>query len=150
MNRLRNVAALILVLAVPLLAADPLYGTWKMRKSGDPHGLRKQIVKVEPDSGGTRFSYDIELASGTPLSYYYITKLDGAAVPAYSSGQEIMKIRVTRVGPNEFDATSVVPGTTTKFRTTISPDGKSMVTDGTIQQGGGKTIPSHVVFDRVN
>jgi len=140
----------MLLLAVPLLAADPLNGTWKMRSSGDPYGVRKQIVKVESVPGGTRFSYDIELGNGTPVAYYYITKMDGAEVPVYSSGQEIMKIRVTRVGPNEYDATSESPGTTTKFKTTISSDGKNLVTDGTFQQTGGKTIPSHVVFDRVN
>jgi len=149
MNKLRNVAVLVLLLALPLIAADPMYGTWKMRTTGKKPELRQQIVTVEPASGGTKFSYDIELESGTPLSYYFITKLDGAEVPAYSSGKEIMKVRVKRVGPNAYEASSVVPGTTTKFRATISPDGKSMATDGTIQSGG-QTIPSHVVFDRVN
>lgn len=149
MNKLRTAAVLGLLFVMPLLAADPMFGTWKMRKTGKKPELRQQVVKVEPTSGGTKFSYDIELANGVPLSYYYITKLDGAEVPAYSSGKEILKIRVKKVGPNEFEATSTAPGTTTKFKTTISPDGKCMVTDGTIQSGG-RTIPSHVEFDRVN
>lgn len=149
MDKLRNFAVFMMLFVLPLLAADSLSGTWKMRTSGKKGGLRKQIVKIELVSGGTKFSYDIELANGAPVSYYYITKLDGAEVPAYSSGKEMLRVRVKKLGPNEYEATSAAPGTTTKFRTTISLDGQSMVTDGTIQSGG-KTIPSHVEFDRIH
>jgi hypothetical protein len=108
---------------------------------------RHEEPGVEPSGGATKFSYDIE-RSGGKIAYYFVTKLDGAEVPAISNGTEIMKIRVKRIGPYEFDSSSTVQGTETRFKTIVSKDGNVMTTDGTIATQG-KSIPSHVVFDRV-
>jgi hypothetical protein len=137
----------MLLAALPVVAADPICGVWQMRNSGKNKELKSQVVAVEPSGGGVKFSYDLNM-SGARIQYSFVTKMDGAAVPAISNGAEIMKVWVKKVSPYEYDSGSVVQGTETRFKGTISPDGKTWTTDGTIKTGG-QSIPSHVIFDRV-
>ncbi len=147
MSALRTVAFLMLLTALPLVAADPICGVWQMRKDEKKQQLQGQVVTVEPSGGATKFSYDIAMGK-TRIQYSFVTKMDGEPVPAMSNGKEFMKVWVKKISLYEYDSGSVVQGTETRFKGKISADGRVWTTDGTIRSGE-QTIPSHVVFDRV-
>jgi hypothetical protein len=137
----------LLLAATPALAADPIYGVWRMRPDPGSQGPAGQVVTVEPSGGGTKFSYDIDLGGGQHLRYEFVTKMDGTPVRATSRGKEIMKIWVRKIRANEYDSGSSGGTTETKFKGIISPDGKTWTTDGVIKTGNN-SLPSHVVFDK--
>ena len=141
---LRSASFLVLLAALPLSAADAFYGTWKMRPSEKPEERMKQVVTIEPVADGVKVVADIEIDDGTKVDLSYTTKLDGEEVPVYASGNEVMKIRVKRTGPNVYEGSTEGPGGTSTFKTTISDDGKVMTTEST---SGPKT--SQAVFDLV-
>lgn len=147
MKCLQRAICFLLLAATPALAADSIYGVWRMRPDPGSDGPKGQVVTVEPYGGGVKFSYDIDLG-GQHLQYEFVTKMDGAPVPATSQGKEMMKVWVKKISSNEYDSGSNAGTTETKFKGIISPDGKTWTTDGTIKTGNN-SIPSRVVFDKV-
>ena len=102
MKLLNRALLLAMTLMLPLSAADPLYGVWKMRPSGKPGDTSKQTMTVEPVAAGIKFTTDIDFGSGAGMSTTYVTKLDGAEVPVYSAGKVVMTLRGKRIGPNTY------------------------------------------------
>src|SRR4029077_8719196 len=144
--RLLNRALLfVLLLTLPLSAADPLYGVWKTRPSGKPGDMSKQTITIEPVADGIKFTTDIDFGNGAVgMSTTYVTKLDGAEVPVYSAGKVVMTLRGKKIGPNTYEGSVAGPGGTGTSKTTLSADGKTMTIDGMMG-----SIASHLVFDRV-
>ena len=135
----------VLLLTLPLSAAEPLYGVWKMRPSGNPGDTSKQTITIEPVADGMKFTTDIVFGNGAGgMSTTYVTKLDGAEVPVYSAGKVVMTLRGKRTGPNTYEGSVAGPGGTGTSKTTLSADGKTMTVDGMMG-----SIASHMVFDRV-
>ena len=142
---LNRVLLLVLLLTLPLSAADPLYGVWKTRPSGKPGDTSKQTMTIEPVADGITFTTDINFGSGGGgMSTTYVTKLDGAEVPVYSAGKVVMTLRGKKTGPNTYEGSVAGPGGTGTSKTTLSADGKTMTVDGMMG-----SIASHLVFDRV-
>ena len=144
MKLLNRVLLLVLLLTLPLSAADPLYGVWKTRPSGRPGDTSKQTMTIEPVADGIKFTTDIDFGSGAGMSTTYVTKLDGAEVPVYSAGKVVMTLRGKRIGPNTYEGSVAGPGGTGTSKTTLSADGKTMTIDGMMG-----SIASHLVFYRV-
>jgi uncharacterized protein (DUF2147 family) len=145
MKLLNRTLLLVLLLTLPLSAADPLYGVWKTRPSGKPGDTSKQTVTIEPVADGIKFTTDIDFGSrGGRMSTTYVTKLDGTEVPVYSAGKVVMRLRGKRTGPNTYEGSVTGPGGTGTSTTTLSADGKTMTVDGMMGP-----IASHLVFDRV-
>jgi uncharacterized protein (DUF2147 family) len=145
MRLLHSALLCVLLLTLPLSAADPFYGVWKTRPSGKPGDTSKQTMTIEPVADGIKFTTDIDFGSGGGgMSTTYVTKLDGAEVPVYSAGKVVMRLRVKRTGPNTYEGSVTGPGGTGTAKTTISADGKTMTVDGMMGP-----IASHLVFDRV-
>ena len=145
MKLLHGALLCVLLLTLPLSAADPLVGVWKMRPSGQPGDASKQTMTIEPVADGMKFTTDIDFGSGARgMSMTYVTKLDGAEVPVYSAGKVVMTLRGKRTGPNTYEGSVTGPGGTGTSRTTVSADGKTMTVDGMMG-----SIASHLVFDRV-
>jgi hypothetical protein len=144
MKLLNRTLLLALLLTLPLSAADPLYGVWKMRPSGKPRDKSNQTMTIEPVADGIKFTTDIDFGSGAGMSTTYVTKLDGAEVPVYSADKIVMKVRGKRTGSNTYEGSATGPGGTITSKTTISADGKTMTIDGMTG-----SIASHAVFDRV-
>jgi hypothetical protein len=136
-----------LVLCFSANAADPIFGVWRMRTTGKNEMLKSQVFKVEEVAGGARFTYDIEMGK-SKISYFFVTRFDGNPVDAIMNGQPFSRIRMKKVSPYEYDMTAVDQATEQHHKTTITSDGKTLATDGTIKTNG-KSIPAHVVFDRV-
>lgn len=135
---------LALLVALPLSAADALYGTWKMRPSGGPGAKSKQVQTITQVADGIKVTTEIDMGNGTTMSMAYTTKLDGAEVPVYSAGKVVMMISGKKTGPNTYEGSTSANGMTTQYKTTISADGKVMTVEST---NGPK---SKSVFDRVN
>ena len=145
MKLLNRTLVSALLLTLPLSAADPLYGVWKMRPSGKPGDTSKQTMTIEPVADGMKVTTDIDFGNGAGgMSTTYVTKLDGAEVPVYSAGKVVMTLRAKRIGPNTYEASVAGPGGTGTSKTSLSADGKTMTTDGMMG-----SIASHQVFDRV-
>ena len=146
MKSLRGALLCVLMVTLPLSAAESLAGVWKMRPSAKPGDTSKQTQTqtIETVAGGLKITTDIEFGNGTGMSMTYVTKLDGAEVPVYSSGKVVMTLRAKRTGPNSYEGSTTGPGGTSTFKTTVSADGKTITVDGMIDK-----IPSHSVFDRV-
>ena len=144
MKLLQSALLWVLLLTLPLSAAEPFYGVWKMRPSGKPGDTSKQTLTIEPVGDGLKVTSDIDFGSGTGMSLTYVTKLDGAEVPVYSAGKVVMTLRGKRTGPNTYEGSVTGPGGTGTSTTTLSADGKTMTTDGMMG-----SIASHLVFDRV-
>jgi len=135
----------VLLLTLPLSAADPLYGVWKMRPSGKPGDTSNQTITIEPVADGIKFTTVIDFGGGAGgMTTTYVTKLDGAEVPVYSAGKVVMTLRGKRTGPNTYEGSVAGPGGTGTSKTTLSSDGKTMTVDGMMG-----SIASHLVFDRV-
>ncbi len=62
----------LLLTALPALAADPIYGVWRMRNDHGSQGVVSQVVTVEDSGQGTKFSYDIELSNDKHLQYEFV------------------------------------------------------------------------------
>ena len=145
MKVLNRALLLVLLLTLPLSAADPLYGVWKTRPSGKPGDTSKPTMTIEPVADGIKFTTDIDFGGGAGgMTTTYVTKLDGAEVPVYSAGKVVMTLRGKRTGPNTYEGAVAGPGGTGTSKTTLSPDGKTMTIDGMMG-----SIASHLVFDRV-
>ena len=145
MKLLNRTLLLVLLLTLPLSAADPLYGVWKTRPSGKPGDTSKQTMTIEPVADGIKFTTDIDFGNGAGgMTTTYVTKLDGAEVPVYSAGKVVMTLRGKKTGPNTYEGSVAGPGGTGTSKTTISADGKTMTVDGMMG-----SIASHLVFDRV-
>ena len=144
MKLLNRVLLLVLLLTLPLSAADPLYGVWKTRPSGKPGDTSKQTMTIEPVADGFKFTTVIDFGSGAGMTTTYVTKLDGAEVPVYSAGKVVMTLRGKKTGPNTYEGSVAGPGGTGTSKTTLSADGKTMTVDGMMG-----SIASHLVFDRV-
>jgi uncharacterized protein (DUF2147 family) len=143
MRLLRSALMCVLLLTLPVSAAEPFSGVWKMRPStaGD---TTKQTVTIEQVADGVKVTTEIDFGNGTGMSTTYITKLDGAAVPVYSSGKVVMTLRAKKTGPNTYEGSTDGPGGTSAYKTTISSDGKTMTTEGTSGPNAGRSV-----FDRV-
>src|SRR5262245_34279525 len=145
MKLLNRTLSLVLLLTLPLSAADPLYGVWKTRSSGRPGDTSKQTMTIEPVVDGIKFTTDIDVGSGAGgMTTTYVTKLDGAEVRVYPAAKVVMTLRGKRTGPNSYDGSVAGPGGTGTSKTTLSSDGKTMTVDGMMG-----SIASHLVFDRV-
>src|SRR4051812_17947838 len=130
MKLLNSALLCVLLLTLPLLAAEPLVGVWKMRPSGTPGVKSNQTMTIEPVADGLKFTTEIDFGNGTGMSTTYVTKLDGAEVPVYSAGKIVMKVRGKRTGSNTYEGSATGPGGTITSKTTISADGKTMTVDG--------------------
>jgi uncharacterized protein (DUF2147 family) len=144
MMLLRSALVCVLLLTLPVSAAEPFSGVWKMRPSGTPAGTTKQTITIEPVADGVKVTTDIDFGNGTGMSLMYVTKLDGAEVPVYSSGKVVMTMSAKRTGPNTYEGSTAGPGGTSTYKTTISADGKTMTSEGTSGPN-----PERSVFDRV-
>src|SRR6266568_8559706 len=136
-----------LLLCLPALAADPIYGVWRMRDDAQNPSMKSQQMKVEEVSGGARFSFDIVMAK-SKLSYSYVTKLDGEAVDAMMKKKPFSKVRVKKISPLLYETTVTDLTTEQHFTSTISKDGKILTNEGT-GQANGQAIVVHLVFDKV-
>ena len=134
----------VLLLTLPLSAAEPFYGVWKMRPSGKPGATLKETMTIEPAGGGLKVTTDVDFGNGTGMVMTYVTKLDGAEVPVYSSGKVVMTLRAKRTGPNTYEGSTTGQGGTSTFKTILSADGKTITIDGMTG-----SIALHTVFDRV-
>ena len=145
MKLLHSAMLCVLLLTLPVSAAEPLVGVWKMRPTGTPGAKSKQTMTIEPVADGIKFTTDIDFGSGAGgMSTTYVTKLDGAEVPVYSAGKVVMRLRGKRTGPNTYEGSVTGPGGTGTSKTTLSADGKTLTIDGMMGP-----IASHLVFDRV-
>ncbi len=136
----------LLLLHVPLLAQDPLYGTWRMREDRVNPSLKSQVMKVEEVPGGARFTFDI-ITTKTKFSYFYVTKLDGEAVSAIMKKKPFSTVRVKKISPLEYETTVTDLTTEQHFTSTISKDGATLTNVGTAQ-ANGQTLAVHQVFER--
>ena len=139
-------SAAFVLLTLPLIAEDPLYGIWRMREDRVNPSLKSQVMKVEEVPGGTRFTFDIVRTNGK-LSYYYVTKLDGEAVSAMMKKKPFSTVRVKKISPLEYETTMTDLTTEQHFTSTISKDGTTLTNEGTAQ-ANGQTLAVHQVFER--
>jgi len=144
MMMLRRALVCVLLLTLPVLAAEPLSGVWKMRPSGPAGGTTTQTMTVEQVADGVKVTTVIDFGNGTGMTMTYVTKFDGVEVPVYSSGKVVMTMRGKKTGPNTYEGSISGPGGASTYKTTISPDGKTMTTEST-----SGTNPGRSVFDRV-
>lgn len=144
MNFRYSLLLCVIPMASQVFAADSFYGTWKMRSDAKA-GTTSQTMTLEPAADGVKVTTVIDFGNGTKMSMNYLTKLDDEEVPVYSDGKEVMKIRAKRTGPNSYEGSTSGPGGTGTFKTTVSADGRTMTTEGTM---GTSLMQS--TFDRVN
>ena len=143
MMLLRSALVCVLLMTLPVSAAEPFSGVWKMRPSGAP-GNTTQTITIEPVADGVKVTTDIDFGNGMGMSLTYVTKLDGAEVPVYSSGKVVMTMSAKKTGPNTYEGSTGGPGGTSTYKTTISADGKTMTSEGTSGPNPGRSV-----FDRV-
>jgi uncharacterized protein (DUF2147 family) len=144
MRLLRSALVCVLLLTLPVSAAEPFSGVWKMRPSGTAGDKTKQTITIEQVADGVKVTTDIDFGNGTGMSMTYVTKLDGAEVPVYSAGKVVMTLSAKKTGPNTYEGSIGGPGGTSTYKTTISADGKTMTSEST---SGPNAMRS--VFDRV-
>jgi hypothetical protein len=137
----------ILLLCLPLLAADPIYGVWKVREDAQNPALKSELMKVEEVAGGTKFTFDI-VTTQQKLSYYYITELDGKPVSAMAKKKPFSQVKVKKISPFEYETTMLDLTTEQNYKSTISKDGKTLINDGT-GQARGQTLTIHKVYEKV-
>jgi len=137
---------LALLLCLPLLAADPIYGTWEMRKEDANEIIKSQTMKVEQLAASSRFSFVLDI-KGQALTYYFDTKFDSLPVDAMSNGKAFSKITMKRISPREYDQISKDGTSDQHFRLKITPDGKTLVIEGS-SLTEGKSTPVKITFNK--
>ena len=151
------VAAAVIFVAASAPAADlppsPLVGTWHLDRqeiNGVDSNSEPLTLKISRESGdrlGFAFSMPVNKIHFVGMSY--AVRLDGSDADIKdSTGKAIGTVQMTQAGASQFKLVVKGPNRPDSAgRLTISPDGKSLISESDAMQGG-RAIHSKQTFSR--
>ncbi len=147
MLRMKKLAIAAMLTAVAMFGADNTIGTWKRKidptKSTGPQAVKSFTTKREAIDGGVKVTNNGEMGDGTRISFSYTAKYDGKDYRATGALWDSISMKL--IDPNTFTFETKKGGTSTKGKTVISKDGKTM---SIYTEGTNKAFDTMVVLER--
>jgi hypothetical protein len=144
----------MLALATVALAADPFVGTWKMNVAKSKFippssAFKSDIVKIEAQDNGLKFTFDRVDAEGKTLHIEQAPKSDGKDYPVKGDPTTDM-VTLKRIDANSFEQMSKKAGKEPiSVRVVLAKDGKSStVTAKTKDTKGQEIVVSISIYEK--
>jgi hypothetical protein len=118
-------------------ASDNFIGEWKLNVASSSPTAENEVLKIEPDGSGYKFTDERTFAKGKPSHRWFVTNMKGPCVQSFdSNGKNPAKACFTRLDSNSFINDVIVwidryqvngdHNTLTMTRTwKLKPDGKT-------------------------
>ena len=129
-------------------ASDNFIGEWKLNAARSSPTAENEVLKIEPDGSGYKFTDERTSAKGKPSHRWFVTDMKGPCVQSFDSkGKNPAKACFTRLDSNSFIDDVIV----WIDRYQVSGDHNTLTMTRTWKlKPDGKTPPFHaVVYDRV-
>ncbi|HLG99131.1 MAG TPA: hypothetical protein VKX49_22665 [Bryobacteraceae bacterium] len=146
-------AAALLFGSLPLWAADPLVGTWRLDQqevNGQPTQTDPMVLRITEAAGGKlSFAFSVPVNNIYFVSMSYVVKLDGTESGVKNGhGETVGAIRITSAAPYHYKLLLKAPNRPDSNGTlTVSPSGKTLTSE-TESTLGGRTMHSKQTFSR--
>lgn len=146
-------AALIVLAAAPVRAADSNVGTWKTNLAKSkwdpgPAPTSPAVIKVEPAGEGITVTNDGVNPQGQPTHTTYTAKYDGKDNPM-TGNPNADTIAIKRIDANTIETVTKKGGKViVTSRTVVSSDGKTRTTTQDGVNAQGQKVHNVIVSDR--
>jgi hypothetical protein len=133
-------------------ASDNFLGEWKFNPEKSPNsgGTTSEVIKIEPEGSGYKFTYDWKADNGTELHWWFVTDMKGDCVQATQSNGHPMggKHCLTRMNSEAFMSDNSI--VTDQFQ--VKSKGQTLNLERTYKHtiNGQKLHHDKLVFDRVS
>jgi hypothetical protein len=133
-------------------ASDNFVGEWKFNPEKSPNsgGTATEVIKIEPDGSGYKFTYDWKADNGTELHWWFVTDMKGDCVHATQSNGHPMHGEdcLTRINSDAFMSDNSI--STEQFK--VKSKGQTLNLERTHKRTfqGQKLPDARLVFDRVS
>lgn len=140
---------IVLLLAVPIQAAEPLSGRWLLVSQeigGQKKPTQELMLRVNPAGKAFEFAYSVPVNDIQFVSLKFSARLDGTeAGVTNANGQKIGTVKVTKSGPAQYKIILQGPNRPTASGImTVSADGKTMRSESD-SRGRGEAGVIHTV-----
>lgn len=142
----------LLTFVMPVAAADPLVGVWRLQKQevdGQPGGAQPLVLQISDAGDALRFVFSVRTADGYVISATYTARLDGSSADIMNgSNQKMGTIQITRGGAGRYLLTMKGPNRPDgQGSLVLSADGKTLVSESAAAQAG-RTVLARQTFTR--
>ena len=151
-GRLGWVVPLIFLFVLPIHAAEPLSGRWRLvsqKVGGEKTAIEQLMLRVIPSTQGLEFAYSVPVKDIQFVSLRFSARLDGSESDVTNGkGQKLGTAKVTKSGASEY--TIELQGhdrPTASGKMTVSADGKTLKSESE-SKGRGGVLRTIQVFSR--
>src|ERR1700761_2196016 len=137
-------AAVFLLAAASLPAAEPIVGTWQLQ-SQEVNGMKREsdplTLRIYPAGDKFTFAFAVPLNKIDFVSMTYTVKLDGTEAEVKNvRGEKVGTVQMTKAGPSIYKLVMKGPNRPdTMGQLTVSADGKQLTSESDSTQGGHAT-----------
>jgi hypothetical protein len=151
MKRATLLAAMV-AYQVIAAAPEPLVGTWRLDRQeidGEARNFEPLTLKITQTGDRLAFAFSVPVNNVYFVSMSYSLRLDGTEADVKNNRDEkIGTIQMKSDGPSQYKLTLKGPNRPdSSGKLTVSPDGKSLISEAESKQGG-RTVHSRQVFSR--
>jgi hypothetical protein len=140
-------AAVIVLAAAALPAAEPLIGAWQLQ-SQEVNGAKREseplTLRITPAGDKFTFAFAVPLNNIDFVSMSYTVKLDGTQADVKNArGEKVGIVQITKTAPSRYKLVMKGPNKPDILgQLTVSADGKTLTSESDSDQGGH---PTHAV-----
>jgi hypothetical protein len=146
------VLAAMTVFQVAAAAPEPLVGTWRLERQeidGEAKNFEPLTLKITQTGDRLAFAFSVPVNNVYFVSMSYTVRLDGTDADVKNGRDEkIGTIQMRNDGPSQYKLALKGPNRPdSSGKLTVSPDGKSLISEAESKQGA-RTVHSKQVFSR--
>lgn len=146
------VLAAMTVFQVAAAAPEPLVGTWRLERQeieGEAKNFEPLTLKITQTGDRLAFAFSVPVNNVYFVSMSYTVRLDGTEADVKNGRDEkIGTIQMRNDGPSQYKLALKGPNRPdSSGKLTVSPDGKSLISEAESKQGA-RTVHSKQVFSR--
>jgi hypothetical protein len=146
------VLAAMTVFQVAAAAPEPLVGTWRLERQeieGEAKNFEPLTLKITQTGDRLAFAFSVPVNNVYFVSMSYTVRLDGTDADVKNGrGEKIGTIQMRNDGPSQYKLALKGPNRPdSSGKLTVSPDGKSLISEAESKQGA-RTVHSKQVFSR--
>jgi hypothetical protein len=145
--------ATALLLAAALQAAEPIAGTWHLKRqevAGQETASRPLTLHITASGDTLAFEYAVVVNQRQQVSLRFAARLDGSPADVKDAAdRKIGTARLTRAGPSRYLLQLEGPNRPTSAGSlTVSADGKTLTSESDAAPPGGAKVRTMQVFER--
>lgn len=137
---------------VPLRAAEPIVGTWRLEQqeiNGQKVDAEPMTLKVSQSGDKLAFAFSVPVNNVYFVSMSYTVKLDGSEAEVKNAqGEKLGSIRLKSDGRSQYTLSMRAPNRPdSNGKLTVSADGKVLTSEADSMQGG-RAVHSRQTYSR--